>query len=687
MIATESQPGNLAPSSGTATDLRLRIHHGAQSGRLVDLSAGKTTIGSSPRCTICVRESGIQPLHCLIMVEGSQVTARAWVPDTLLNGQSFDDADLASGDILSIGPLDIEVIGEQIGDAPISRVPTTDSVVSFDLVPPPIDSALEDESHSGGGADSFLPPSQSFAEQVPGEDGPGPAPEDATWLESSDEPAADSGRSAFGPDDFGPAVEYHVPTMEEWEWAASENARLSDEIMQLIDAQERLVRELTAVAEETTNLLNRLDETEKRQATAAADDAIFQAQLQEWKHSLEDFDERVEDLEQSLASVVQQGLDTQAMSNSSDATAFVRRETASDAVCAERTVSAGPADPSIAMTSISAAAHAGEAASDADDAIAHLRELSIWKAESAPNSDEAPVHSLVSCSTTQPNSDERSTPVAERASRTESRVHEERQAASAPETQSSFIERYAHLFANDDANTETPPSSAPPQPVDQRQLTNGTKPAVPSAGAPTSSAKEDEESIEAYMSKLLQRVRGETVRPTLAADSFTAHAGRMGNAPGFAPTAATGPLPSPDYFAADGTSAALMTNIDQMKRRGPAPEKTTNLEALRALANQTARRAIGAHASRTHRRHAMTKFIVAMLAGTTSLWLMLEAPDWRDLQFISACVSLMAAAYWAGQTYGSFMESVRAGAYGHLESEEAGKDSFDAPLPIDVDAR
>ena len=111
-----------------------------------------------------------------------------------------------------------------------------------------------------------------------------------------------------------------------------------------------------------------------------------------------------------------------------------------------------------------------------------------------------------------------------------------------------------------------------------------------------------------------------------------------------------------------------------------------NHEALRALANETARRAIGVHATKKHRRDAVSRFIVASLAGMTSLWLMLLRTDWRDLQFVSACVSLLIAAYWAGQTYRTLLDLARAGAYddSDLDFDEE-LDDLNPPLPIDVE--
>ena len=104
-------------------------------------------------------------------------------------------------------------------------------------------------------------------------------------------------------------------------------------------------------------------------------------------------------------------------------------------------------------------------------------------------------------------------------------------------------------------------------------------------------------------------------------------------------------------------------NWEAIALRAAAAVPTTNLGAMRALANESARRAIGRHELKKHRRDTVTKVLVSTLAGMTSLWLMLESPNWKDIQFIAACVSLIVAAYWAGEAFRAMLDSLRAAAY------------------------
>jgi hypothetical protein len=247
----------------------------------------------------------------------------------------------------------------------------------------------------------------------------------------------------------------------------------------------------------------------------------------------------------------------------------------------------------------------------------------------------------------------------------------------------SFIERYSHLLEDDSAAGEAKPESA-----------NEFAPARPIAPvvarleeailAPTTS--EDEDSIEQYMAKLLQRVRGDSEggkaareqpsRMPLNAPSANVAEHSAGHS---APLAVTTPVSHADDRA-NAINDQPMGGGDIWKRRVSSPAPTTNLGALRALANETARLAISRHELRKLRRKAVTKVIVSTLAGVTSLWLMLDSPDWCTMQFITACGALMVAVYWAGETFRTLINSMRIKPYEGADAEAG------APaLPIDVE--
>lgn len=247
----------------------------------------------------------------------------------------------------------------------------------------------------------------------------------------------------------------------------------------------------------------------------------------------------------------------------------------------------------------------------------------------------------------------------------------------------SFIDRYSHLFAEE---AEAAPIDKVEPPIAKAVQALSSPVAGMTPPSPmNASGSGDEESIEQYMAKLMKRVRGED--PIAAA---------LPTAPVAAPASGQSQVPlapstvqeeAEQKAAADSTSEAgdaqedhseVAVNWDAFTRRA-ATAPTTDLGALRAIANESARGDISRHRLRTHRRDAKTKVIVSVLAGMTSLWLMLEAPNWRDIQFITACVSLIVAAYWAGEAMREMVRSMRVGHDGHgVDSAE------DAALPIDV---
>jgi hypothetical protein len=242
----------------------------------------------------------------------------------------------------------------------------------------------------------------------------------------------------------------------------------------------------------------------------------------------------------------------------------------------------------------------------------------------------------------------------------------------------------------DDSDQSDPPqTTSASRPTETEGLVQKPQHAVIGPATNAQSPAEDEETIEQYMTKLLQRVRGDAT--PRAAAPVSAEPNRPPVQQG-----TSRPQTAEDRAAPPNTVNGPVTQEaseeppapcpDPVRRKAPLAQQTADLKAFRAVANETARRAISTHAIRKHRRNAMTKTIVATLAGMTSVLLMLEAPDWRDLQFIAACVSLVVAAYWAGQTFGTLMESLRAASYdGPYRELDSLADFAHPALPIDVD--
>ena len=148
MVATT--PDVVRPALDVAAgDLVLRICNSRRQGQTVRLKSAKCTVGSGPRCTLRLRAHGVSPLHCLILRGPAATVVRRWAADTRLNDQSFADALLSPGDRLSIGSIELEVVS--MGATSVEPRPLADrprqSAGEIDIQAMQQRQALEEEQH------------------------------------------------------------------------------------------------------------------------------------------------------------------------------------------------------------------------------------------------------------------------------------------------------------------------------------------------------------------------------------------------------------------------------------------------------------------------------------------------------------------------------------------------------------
>jgi len=102
-------------------ELVLRVRGPGRESQTVRLRSAKCSIGSGSRCTLRLEARGVRPVHCVLFRGAERTVVRRWAPDTRLNGRAFVDAELCSGDQLSIGPIEIHVV--TIGAESLLREP------------------------------------------------------------------------------------------------------------------------------------------------------------------------------------------------------------------------------------------------------------------------------------------------------------------------------------------------------------------------------------------------------------------------------------------------------------------------------------------------------------------------------------------------------------------------------------
>jgi len=110
----------LAPSLG---DLVLKVHGGPADGEIVRFGQGKSTVGSDASCTYRICDDQIQSVHCLILRGTGGSVVRRWADGISLNGKHFVDSHLETGDRLLIGAIEMEVIEDSAQSTPHAEIP------------------------------------------------------------------------------------------------------------------------------------------------------------------------------------------------------------------------------------------------------------------------------------------------------------------------------------------------------------------------------------------------------------------------------------------------------------------------------------------------------------------------------------------------------------------------------------
>jgi hypothetical protein len=84
-----------------------------------------------------------------------------------------------------------------------------------------------------------------------------------------------------------------------------------------------------------------------------------------------------------------------------------------------------------------------------------------------------------------------------------------------------------------------------------------------------------------------------------------------------------------------------------MKRSTPLPETATNMQALRELANQSARQAIRHYARRQQRHTVFGKLAVAGISAVVGVFLVCSAPSVLSAQFACGFVAIIGSLSFA----------------------------------------
>ncbi|TWU24653.1 FHA domain-containing protein [Bythopirellula polymerisocia] len=255
-------------------------------------------------------------------------------------------------------------------------------------------------------------------------------------------------------------------------------------------------------------------------------------------------------------------------------------------------------------------------------------------------------------------------------------VEEDRHEVAKPDFQpTSFIDKYSHLLDENHQGQE------------ENLLETLSTPAVRSPEiAPPSEAlygEGDDGDLEAYMSSLMKRVRGDSTSDSSSQqarkecetnanrDSSNLNVGKNSYDKEVKETTA---ISSPEHLG--------LLDMAELKANCTGTAQPIDLAAMRELANSSARSAIAKHRKQRHFEGALGKFLVTAAAGVTAASMILSADNYFHPLFLGGCAVGVISVIWGLKLAGTFLEMIRDGG-DKTEVISAGIADERDSLPID----
>jgi hypothetical protein len=192
-----------------------------------------------------------------------------------------------------------------------------------------------------------------------------------------------------------------------------------------------------------------------------------------------------------------------------------------------------------------------------------------------------------------------------------------------------------------------------------------------------------EESIDDYMARLLNRIRG--ISGPADVPPRTKVEQRPTPAP--QPVVSTAAVEKKELANAAETPPPVAQVSLQLVARTAPPELAVNLRAMRELANITARGAIDRHAQGRWSKAAVGKTVLGALSLACGAWLMFRSTPLGSLAHATGLVAIVAGAFWIFQGASLFRNIRQVGrrttkfveAESHPPSHEAPESADDSP--------
>ena len=208
----------------------------------------------------------------------------------------------------------------------------------------------------------------------------------------------------------------------------------------------------------------------------------------------------------------------------------------------------------------------------------------------------------------------------------------------------SFIEQYQHMLDDEEPSLEPIRREPEPAPAPVENKLGAELDAMQSG------VDEDEAALEAYMSNMLRRMRGEESSDDAAPAQPTVAPAQQQPAE---PSSADEVLNrlTQEESPAEAVAEHEPLDLEKLRQSSCKPALPTDLAAMRELANSSARKAIARHHKKRHLEKALGLFLVCIIAVCVGGYMLLTGvavQDYLGYQCIGG-----AAACWLASSAGS----------------------------------
>ncbi len=241
----------------------------------------------------------------------------------------------------------------------------------------------------------------------------------------------------------------------------------------------------------------------------------------------------------------------------------------------------------------------------------------------------------------------------------------------------SFIEQYSHLLEETGDELQDNPC------LPEAGTTEKSTAPVPSATLAAGNSEggvDDDAALEAYMSNMMRRVRGESAPEFKFLSQGLLNASADHGQPEIDELADADPRGLTDELAKQKEGPVESLNLESLVRSSNNRPLPVDLSAMRKLANTSARGAIASHQQQRHLNTALSKLITCAISVVTSVLLILWVESYTNITFIGGCVAAVGGLYWGVQLLGVLLSVVRAGRWDEAQPAEIPID--EKPLPI-----